>query len=313
VTRRAHTIVARTDLGRDERVVIAGHLDTVPVNDNLPSRLDEEAGILHGCGTCDMKGGDAVLLHLAATVPEPVRDVTYVLYEAEEVEERYNGLKHLAEREPDLLAADFAILMEPSNAGVEAGCQGTLRVEVTTTGERAHSARSWKGVNAIHAATDVLARLQAYEPRRPVIDGLEYHEGLNAVRIHGGVAGNVVPDECVVEVNFRFAPDRSTDEAVAFVTEFFAPYDVRLTDLAPGALPGLDRPAAAAFVEATGGKVAPKFGWTDVARFTSLGIPAVNYGPGDPLFAHKADEHVRISDIETCATTLRGWLTDGLA
>ena len=313
VTRRAHTIVARTDLGRDERVVIAGHLDTVPVNDNLPSRLDEEAGILHGCGTCDMKGGDAVLLHLAATVPEPVRDVTYVLYEAEEVEERYNGLKHLAEREPDLLAADFAILMEPSNAGVEAGCQGTLRVEVTTTGERAHSARSWKGVNAIHAATDVLARLKAYEPRRPVIDGLEYHEGLNAVRIHGGVAGNVVPDECVVEVNFRFAPDRSTDEAVAFVTEFFAPYDVRLTDLAPGALPGLDRPAAAAFVEATGGKVAPKFGWTDVARFTSLGIPAVNYGPGDPLFAHKADEHVRISDIETCATTLRGWLTDGLA
>ena len=313
VTRRAHTIVARTDLGRDERVVIAGHLDTVPVNDNLPSRLDEEAGILHGCGTCDMKGGDAVLLHLAATVPEPVRDVTYVLYEAEEVEERYNGLKHLAEREPDLLAADFAILMEPSNAGVEAGCQGTLRVEVTTTGERAHSARSWKGVNAIHAATDVLSRLQAYEPRRPVIDGLEYHEGLNAVRIHGGVAGNVVPDECVVEVNFRFAPDRSTDEAVAFVTEFFAPYDVRLTDLAPGALPGLDRPAAAAFVEATGGKVAPKFGWTDVARFTSLGIPAVNYGPGDPLFAHKADEHVRISDIETCATTLRGWLTDGLA
>ena len=298
VTRRAHTIVARTDLGRDERVVIAGHLDTVPVNDNLPSRLDEEAGIL---------------LHLAATVPEPVRDVTYVLYEAEEVEERYNGLKHLAEREPDLLAADFAILMEPSNAGVEAGCQGTLRVEVTTTGERAHSARSWKGVNAIHAATDVLARLKAYEPRRAVIDGLEYHEGLNAVRIHGGVAGNVVPDECVVEVNFRFAPDRSTDEAVAFVTEFFAPYDVRLTDLAPGALPGLDRPAAAAFVEATGGKVAPKFGWTDVARFTSLGIPAVNYGPGDPLFAHKADEHVRISDIETCATTLRGWLTDGLA
>lgn len=312
VTRRGHTIVARTDLGRGERVVIAGHLDTVPLNDNLPSRLDEETGILHGLGTCDMKGGDAVLLHLAATVAEPVRDVTYVLYEAEEVEERYNGLKHLAEREPELLAADFAILMEPSNAGVEAGCQGTLRVEVRTHGERAHSARSWKGVNAIHGAADVLARLQAYEPRRPVIDGLEYHEGLNAVRIHGGVAGNVVPDECVVEVNFRFAPDRSTDEAVAFVTEFFAPYDVTLTDLAPGALPGLDRPAAAAFVEAVGGQVAPKFGWTDVARFTGLGVPAVNYGPGDPLFAHKQDEHVKVSDIETCATTLKGWLTGGL-
>lgn len=313
VTRRGNTVVARTDLGRGERVVIAGHLDTVPVNDNLPSRLDEETGILHGLGTCDMKGGDAVLLHLAATVVEPVRDVTYVLYEAEEVEERHNGLKHLAEREPALLAADFAILMEPSNAGVEAGCQGTLRVEVRTTGERAHSARSWQGVNAIHAMTDVLARLQGYQARRPVIDGLEYHEGLNAVRISGGVAGNVIPDECVVEVNFRFAPDRSTDDAVAFVTEFFAPYDVRVTDLAPGALPGLDRPAAAAFVEAVGGQVAPKFGWTDVARFTGLGVPAVNYGPGDPLFAHKQDEHVKVSDIETCATTLREWLTSGLA
>ena len=313
VTRRANTVVARTDLGRAERVVIAGHLDTVPLNDNLPSRLDEEAGILHGLGTCDMKGGDAVLLHLAATVPEPVRDVTYVLYEAEEVEERYNGLKHLAEREPELLAADFAILMEPSNAGVEAGCQGTLRVEVRTDGERAHSARSWTGRNAIHAMTDVLARLQGYQARRPVIDGLQFHEGLNAVRISGGVAGNVVPDECVVEVNFRFAPDRSTDEAVDFVTDFFAPYAVRVTDLAPGALPGLDRPAARAFVDAVGGQVGPKFGWTDVARFTTLGVPAVNYGPGDPLFAHKQDEHVKISDIETCATTLRGWLTGGLA
>lgn len=309
VVRRGHSLVARTDLGRPERVVIAGHLDTVPVNDNLPSRLDEEAGILHGLGTCDMKGGDAVLLRLAATVPEPVRDVTYVLYEAEEVEERHNGLRKLAESDPDLLAADFAILMEPSNAGVEAGCQGTLRVEVRTTGERAHSARSWRGVNAIHAAAEVLARLQAYEPRRPVIDGLEYHEGLNAVRVHGGVAGNVVPDECVVEVNYRFAPDRSTDEAVAFVTEFFAPYDVRLTDLAPGALPGLDRPAARAFVEAVGGEVAPKFGWTDVSRFSALGVPAVNYGPGDPLFAHKQDEHVPVADIVRCEERLRGWLT----
>mgnify|MGYP000159129652 CR=1 FL=1 len=313
VVRRGHTIVARTDLGRDERVVLAGHLDTVPVNDNLPARIDEEAGVMHGLGSCDMKGGDAVILHLAATLTEPVRDLTYVLYEAEEVEERFNGLKHLAASDPDLLAADFAILMEPSNAGVEAGCQGTLRVEVTARGERAHSARSWKGVNAIHAAGEILDRLAVYEERRPVIDGLEYREGLNAVRIRGGVAGNVVPDECVVEVNHRFAPDRSTAEAEAFVREFFAGYDVTLTDLAPGALPGLGRPAARAFVEATGGRVAPKFGWTDVARFTDLGIPAVNYGPGDPLLAHKADERVPLDDITTCETTLRRWLTGGLA
>ncbi|PWN01523.1 succinyl-diaminopimelate desuccinylase [Nocardioides silvaticus] len=311
VVRRGHTVVARTTLGRASRVVIAGHLDTVPVNENLPSRLDEATGILHGLGTCDMKGGDAVILRLAATVTEPVHDVTYVLYEAEEIESELNGLRLLSVSDPDLLAADFAVLMEPSNAVIEAGCQGTLRVDVRTTGERAHSARSWRGVNAIHAAADVLNRLAAYEARKPVIDGLEYHEGLNAVGIRGGVAGNVVPDECVVSVNYRFAPDRSEEEALAFVTDFFAPYDITLTDSAPGALPGLDRPAAKAFIEAVGGadaEVNPKFGWTDVARFTTLGVPAVNFGPGDPMLAHKQEEHVPVAHIERCERELRAWL-----
>ncbi|GGD15242.1 succinyl-diaminopimelate desuccinylase [Nocardioides daphniae] len=308
VERRGHTLVARTQLGRAERVVIAGHLDTVPVNDNMPARRDGE--ILHGLGTCDMKGGDAVILKLAATVTEPNRDLTLVLYDAEEVASIHNGLRKLAESEPELLAADFAILMEPSNAGVEAGCQGTLRAEVRTRGERAHSARSWRGVNAIHGAGEVLDRLRAYEARRPVIDGLEYHEGLNAVAISGGVAGNVIPDECVVTVNFRFAPDRSEQEAEAYVRDFFSGFEVEVTDLAPGALPGLDRPAARAFVAAVGGEVNPKFGWTDVARFTTLGVPAVNYGPGDPMYAHKQDEHVRIEEIVSCEATLRAWLTD---
>ncbi|MCR1781973.1 succinyl-diaminopimelate desuccinylase [Nocardioides carbamazepini] len=312
VTRRGHTVVARTDLGRPSRVVIAGHLDTVPVNDNLPSRYDEAAGILHGLGTCDMKGGDAVILKLAASLSEPVHDVTYVLYEAEEIESAYNGLRLLGESDPDLLVADFAILMEPSNAGVEAGCQGTLRVDVRTTGERAHSARSWRGVNAIHGAAEILTRLNAYEARKPVIDGLEYHEGLNAVGIRGGVAGNVIPDECVVTVNHRFAPDRSEAEALAFVREFFDGFEIVLTDTAPGALPGLDRPAAKAFIEAVGGQVAPKFGWTDVARFTALGVPAVNYGPGDPMLAHKQDEHVEVAQVETCERQLRAWLLDGI-
>nr|WP_202387798.1 succinyl-diaminopimelate desuccinylase [Nocardioides flavescens] len=307
VSRHGNTVVARTDLGRGERVVIAGHLDTVPLNDNLPARRDGD--LIHGLGTCDMKGGDAVILRLAATVPEPVRDVTYVLYEAEEIDSEFNGLNLLSQSHPELLAGDFAILMEPSNAAVEAGCQGTLRVDVRTTGERSHSARSWRGVNAIHGAAEVLARLNAYEARRPVIDGLEYHEGLNAVFIRGGVAGNVIPDECVVEVNFRFAPDRSEDEAAAYVREFFDGFDVRVTDSAPGALPGLDRPAAKAFVEAVGGEVAPKFGWTDVARFTALGIPAVNYGPGDPMLAHKQEEFVPVEHIERCERQLRTWLT----
>ncbi|MDH2415013.1 succinyl-diaminopimelate desuccinylase [Nocardioides sp. CER19] len=306
VERFGHTIVARTTYGLSERVVLAGHLDTVPVNENLPGRLED--GILHGLGSCDMKGGDAVILRLAATLERPVRDVTYVLYEAEEVDAARNGLNKLSQSNPELLAADFAILMEPSNAGVEAGCQGTLRVEVRTSGERAHSARSWMGVNAIHAAGEVLRRLEAYEAREPVIDGLTYHEGLNAVLVSGGVAGNVIPDECVVTVNYRFAPDRSEEEALAFVREFFDGYDVTVTDSAPGALPGLDRPAAKEFVEAVGGQVGPKFGWTDVARFTTLGVPAVNFGPGDPTFAHKQDEHVAVSEIEHCERVLREWL-----
>lgn len=306
VSRHGNTVVARTDLGRPERVVIAGHLDTVPINDNLPARRD--GGLLHGLGTCDMKGGDAVALKLAATLAEPNRDVTYLFYEGEEIDAEFNGLFHLSRSHPELLQADFAILMEPSNAAVEAGCQGTMRVSVRTTGERAHSARSWRGSNAIHAAAEVLSRLNDYEARKPVIDGLEYHEGLNAVFIDGGVAGNVIPDECVVQVNYRFAPDRSVTEAEAFLREFFDGYDVTVTDAAPGALPGLSVPAAAAFAEAVGGEISPKFGWTDVSRFSALGVPAVNFGPGDPMFAHKQDEFVAIEEIRRCETQLRRWL-----
>ncbi len=309
LVRRGHTVVARTELGRGERVVLAGHLDTVPLNDNLPSRNDGTH--LHGLGSCDMKGGDAVILKLAAEVTEPVRDVTFILYEAEEIESEFNGLGMLAASDPDLMRADFAILMEPSDAVVEAGCQGTMRVEVTVHGERAHSARSWKGVNAIHRITPVLERLAAYDARMPVIDGLTYHEGLNAVGISGGVAGNVLPDLCTVSVNYRFAPDRSEAEAEAFLRDFFSGYDVQVADSAPGALPGLDRPAAKAFVEAVGGTVNPKFGWTDVSRFAALGVPAVNFGPGDPMLAHKQEEFVPLEQIRHCEQALRTWLGGG--
>ena len=307
VQRFGNTVVARTELGRDERVVIAGHIDTVPLNDNLPARRDSE-GNLHGLGTCDMKGGVAIALRTAATVPAPNRDITFVFYECEEVEAELNGLFKLSRSNPELLEADFAILMEPSDAVVEAGCQGTLRVDVTTRGERAHSARSWKGVNAIHGAAEVLDRLRSYEPRRPVIDGLEYHEGLNAVFISGGVAGNVLPDTCTVSVNYRFAPDRSEEEAVAHMREVFDGFDFEVSDSAPAAMPGLTVPAAAAFVEAVGGTVNPKFGWTDVARFSTLGVPAVNFGPGDPHLAHKQEEFVPMAHIESVEAQLRVWL-----
>jgi succinyl-diaminopimelate desuccinylase len=306
VRRLGNTVIARTDRGRAERVVIGGHLDTVPAHGNLPHRIVGDA--LYGLGACDMKGGVAVALALAATATDPVRDVTYVLYECEEVEARFNGLARVAQEAPDLLQADLAVLMEPSNAGIEAGCQGTLRVEARVDGRRAHSARAWLGDNAIHAAAPLLARLAAYEARRPVIDGLEYREGLSAVGIRGGVAGNVVPDSCIVTVNHRFAPDRTEEEALAHVREVLAPWPLELVDSAPAAAPGLSRPAAAAFVAAVGGTPQPKFGWTDVARFTALGVPAVNYGPGDPSLAHTRDEHVPLAHLHACYDRLGAWL-----
>jgi succinyl-diaminopimelate desuccinylase len=232
-----------------------------------------------------------------------------VFYDCEEVDAERNGLGKLAAARPELLDGVFAVVMEPSNAVVEAGCQGTIRIDVLTRGERSHSARWWMGSNAIHHAAEVLARLSAYVPRRVPIDGLEYREGLNAVGITGGVAGNVLPDECRVSVNYRFAPDRSEAEAMAHLHEVFDGYELELVDSAPGALPGLERPAAAAFIAAVGGAPQPKFGWTDVARFTALGVPAVNFGPGDPQYAHKQDEFVPEAEIVACERGMRAWLS----
>jgi succinyl-diaminopimelate desuccinylase len=310
VLRDGDAIVARTMLGRPQRVVIAGHIDTVPVNDNLPTRFEKIDGrdYLWGRGTVDMKAGVAVQLKLAAEIANPKVDVTWIWYDHEEVSSELNGLGRLAANRPDLLAGDFAILGEPTNADVEGGCNGTLRVEVRTHGVRAHSARAWVGHNAIHDAAPILGALAAYVPREVEVDGLVYREGLNAVGIDGGVAGNIIPDACVVTVNYRFAPSRSGAEAVAHLRELFAGFDVVVVDIAEGARPGLDAPLAKEFLAAVGGAANPKYGWTDVARFAALGIPAVNYGPGDPLKAHADDERVEIEQITRCETALRAWL-----
>ena len=317
VSRDQNAVVARTSLGRPGRVVLAGHVDTVPVAGNLPSRLASadggsargSASRLYGCGTTDMKSGVAVQLRLAATVTEPNRDVTYVFYDCEEVEAERNGLLRLSRRHPEWLGGDFAVLMEPTDGVVEGGCQGTLRAEIRVPGERAHSARSWRGRNAIHDAAAVLDILRRYRAREPEVDGLRYHEGLNAVFIAGGVAGNVIPDSCVVTVNFRFAPDRSEDQAAQHVREVFSGWDVTITDCAPAARPGLRHPAAASFLDAVGAPPRAKLGWTDVARFDALGVPAVNYGPGIPEIAHTRDEYVELSRIAECEERLRSWLT----
>lgn len=311
VTRDGDAVVARTTLGRTQRVVVAGHIDTVPVNGNLPARLED--GILWGRGTVDMKGGCAVMLALAVELAEPAVDVTWVWYDHEEVDSALNGLGRIAREHPELLAADFAVLGEPSNGEIEGGCNGTIRVDVTTHGRRAHSARAWMGENAIHAAAPVLERLAAYEAGEVVVDGLAYRESLSAVGISGGVAGNVIPDACTVHVNYRFAPSRSGAEALAHLEQLFAglPVEIAVADLAEGARPGLDAPLAQQFVAAVGGEARPKYGWTDVARFSALGIPAVNYGPGDPSLAHADDERVPVEQIERVEAGLRRWLTAG--
>jgi succinyl-diaminopimelate desuccinylase len=305
VARDGNNVIARTDLGRERRVLLAGHLDTVPIADNVPSRLDGD--LLYGCGTSDMKSGDAVLLHLAATLHDPSYDLTFVLYDNEEVEAEKNGLNRLVATRRELLDADLAVLMEPTNGQVEAGCQGTLRVRVTIPGRRAHSARSWLGENAIHAAAPLLTRLVAYDAREVDIDGCVYREGLNAVAISGGVAGNVIPDETTVLVNFRFAPDRTEQQAYDHVREVLG--ECELVDSAPGALPGLSAPAAQHFVAALGSTPVAKYGWTDVARFAALGIPAVNFGPGDPNLAHTREEHVVTSRIVEAERALRSYLS----
>lgn len=322
ITRDGDAIVARTELGRAHRVVVAGHIDTVPINDNLPTRLDgdEVTGTLWGRGTVDMKGGVAVALALAVELTEPVYDVTWVWYDHEEVEATLNGLGRLARTYPELLEADFAILGEPSNGVVEGGCNGTVRVELRATGRRAHSARSWMGVNAIQALAPALAALAAYEPATVEVDGLAYREGLNAVGVRGGVAGNVIPDEAVLTVNYRFAPDKTVAQALEHVRAVLLPagaesaareqgLELVVTDESPAARPGLDAPLAQHFVAAVGGTPTPKYGWTDVARFAELGIPAVNYGPGDGSLAHADDERVPVEQILACERGLRAWLS----
>ncbi|MFT7475549.1 MAG: succinyl-diaminopimelate desuccinylase [Verrucomicrobiales bacterium] len=295
VTRVGDNIVARTDLNRQYRVAIGGHLDTVPVNDNATARI--EGQVLHGLGSCDMKGGLAVMLELARTVTEPAVDVTYVFYAREEVALEHNGLRELFAEVPELLGADVAILGEPTDAVVEAGCQGTMRAKVTLRGARAHTARPWMGRNAIHRLGDLLSALAVAEHRTPTIDGCEFREAMQAVFVEGGVAGNVVPDAATVTINHRFAPDRSPEEAEAYVLSIVAPFmdgddSFEVVDMSPAAMPDLRHPLMASFVGRNDLLVRAKLGWTDVAFFAEQGIPAVNFGPGDATLAHTQHEHL---------------------
>ena len=318
VHRLGNNVVARTLLGRPQRLLLAGHLDTVPANGNERARIDGD--VLWGLGAADMKSGCTVFLELARSVAEPAVDVTYVFYECEEVSSAFNGLTKLLRQRPDLGAADAAVLGEPTSARIEAGCQGTLRIDVTLVGRRAHSARPWMGRNAIHRLGPLLERCCAYQERRPVLDGCEYREALQVVFVAGGVATNVVPDRVTAHLNHRYAPDRTAAEAVEDVRRFLgdvvdeAGGDVfELADHADGARPGLGHPLLAGLARRVDQPPRAKLGWTDVAHFSARGIPATNFGPGDPAVAHSADERVERAEMDAVFAALRSLLEQGPA
>ncbi len=311
VVRDGNAVVASTNLNCSSRVVIAGHIDTVPIAKNLPTQLHhfEREQVIVGRGTVDMKAGVAVMLKLAVELENPNVDITWVFYDNEEVASDLNGLGRLVRNRPELIKGDFAVLCEPTSALIEGGCNGTIRIEVSATGKKAHSARPWMGENAIHKLAPALEKLAAYEPQTLNVDGLDYRESLNAVLATAGIATNVIPDQATLTVNYRFAPSRSGEEAEALMREFFAGYQVTVTDLAVGARPGLNTVPAQAFMASLGTEVKPKYGLTDVARFSSLGIPAVNYGPGDPSLAHADNENVPVGHLFDCEAGLRRWLS----
>ncbi|CAB4549363.1 MAG: succinyl-diaminopimelate desuccinylase [Actinobacteria bacterium] len=310
VLRDGNAVVASTNFGKP-RILIAGHIDTVPIANNLPAQLHhfEREQVIIGRGSVDMKGGIAVMLKLASELTEAKYDISWIFYDNEEVDSSLNGLGRLSRNNPEILKGEFAILCEPTSALVEGGCNGTLRALVRTKGVKAHSARPWMGENAIHKAAPILARLADYQPQTISVDGLEYRESLNAVSIKAGIAGNVIPDLCEVEVNYRFAPSKSGSEAKQVIKELFEGFQVELVDLAEGARPGLDTELAAQFLAATGQSARPKYGWTDVARFSALGIPAINYGPGDPALAHADNENLPVGHLFDVEKGLRNWLS----
>jgi succinyl-diaminopimelate desuccinylase len=307
VERVGDNVIARTALGRPRRLALAGHLDTVPPKDNASPKVD--GATLWGLGSADMKGGLAVMMDLAATVPRPASDITYLFYVAEEIARAHNGLLVVAAARPELLHADAAVVCEPTNSAVEAGCQGVLKAEVVLAGARAHVARPWAGRNAIHRLAPLLEAVSSWPGREVLIDGCRYKESLQAVALSAGVASNVVPDEAVLQLNYRFAPDRSTVEAGESIRAMLEPWledgDLfRVTDSAPPAPPALDHPLLAGLVNAAGGVVSGKLGWTDVAFFAERGVPAANFGPGDPELAHSAGENVTRGSLERARSVL---------
>ena len=315
VTRIGDNIVAKTGDTKGMRLLLGGHTDTVPAQGNDQIRLSEDS--IWGIGSADMKGGIAIMLSLALNVPDSAVDMTYVFYAREEVAHKHNGLLEIEANQPELLIADLAILGEPTSGNIEAGCQGTMRFTLELKGERAHTARPWMGRNAIHRLSGVLTAIAGYESRNPVIEGCQYREALQVVKVEGGIAGNVVPDSTTLTINHRVAPDRSLDIAEKEIRDLLEPFmepadELKVVDAAPPAKPGLSNPILASMIESHQLNVQAKLGWTDVAFFDQKGIPAANFGPGDATLAHTSNEQVERSSIDQCYLALKQIITEGV-
>ena len=309
ITRIGNSILARTKLNRPLRIILAGHVDTVPIINNIPSFI--KARELWGCGTSDMKAGNAVFLYLITTISKPCYDITLIMYDCEEVEYHANGLSKIKCDLPEWLEANIAIFGEPSDGFIEAGCQGTMRISINSVGTRSHSARPWSGSNAIHNLTKVLNLIREYQPHNMRIENCNYQECLSAVQINGGISGNIIPDTASIIVNFRFIPNMSIDKAFSHLCKIFKKVEanVNLIDASEGALPNLNKPVINMLLNSTNIGVRAKYGWTDVARLTSLGIPSINWGPGSPNSSHKSDERINVSRVIKFTKILKNYLS----
>lgn len=309
ILRSGNSVVWRGPQQDRPLVVLAGHLDTVPPNGNARARREGER--LYGVGTTDMKAGDAVMLALLESLdPDALRfDLAAVFYDAEEGPHERNGLKRLLGEMPWLREARLAVLLEPTDLRVELGCVGTMNAEVRVNGKAAHSARPWLGVNAIAEAAAWLAEITRFPVTPVTVGGVEFKETLAVTTLAAGRAKNVIPDALTANLNYRFPPDRTLEQAEARIRALVpGAFEVSIIDRAEPGLVCNDRPEVRGFIERFDAPIAGKQGWTDVAQFTAAGIPAFNYGPGVPELAHQAGEYCPVPNLHVVYANLAAFL-----
>lgn len=286
-------------------VILAGHTDTVPLQGHVGHRIED--GRLYGLGATDMKGGLAVMIHLIEDLGTD--RITGIFYAGEEGPLSGNQLGPILDTFPGLVGAEAAIVMEPTNRELHAGCQGSVNARVWFEGEAAHSARPWLGTNAITRAGAFLSMMDGREPELHPIEGLPFKEVMSVTRASGGVANNVIPSRFEMNVNYRFSPDRTLQEAIEKLRRVCADADgFEVSDAAPAAYPEVSHPMFTALAGVAEAELAHKQGWTDVAQLAERGVPAVNFGPGETSLAHKPGESVALDDLDWAYRALREML-----